>query len=378
MVNELCQLAASGISTTYIAALSAMLLGSGIALFVFRKKLGLHARWLLPVLVLVFSLSTPLQQAVFAQAAGNCTTTQDQQTSGSNNQVVLGGLIDDNPEVSYDEDEGAYGARFSVLPNDNAPNGDPFNVSTLELISNYSITNSAGWENHLILDPEGQTLPDPDSWWWDAPNVWGYWYLDLTCDPEDTEHCAVYPGDYVACTDPLGGTCWPNGNVIVFFTSRAEPDDYAIDYTVRTQSGVLLTPATITVTLPEPPLGPSPIIGSNVSHNHGCDLWPSDFSLNLMDGSFFTTSGPGTLLANTIDLDPDTPGRQTSITIYAEYELGSGYITYTVDDTGILTMTTPQSALEGSDTYILYITIQDSNGRTPDIPASYTRIPGCA
>jgi hypothetical protein len=96
-----------------------------------------------------------------------------------------------------------------------------------------------------------------------------------------------------------------------------------------------------------------------------------------MNGNFFSTSGPGTLLANTIDLDPNTPGRQTSITVYDE-DSGTNYVTYTVDDEGILTMTTPQSEFEGYNTYILYITIFDSNGFEPATPASYTRFPACA
>jgi len=203
------------------------------------------------------------------------------------------------------------------------------------------------------------------------------WALEFTCDPDDAEHCGTDPDDSVYCYDPSGGTCWPTGEVSVwFYSSIAQPGTYSIQYTVNTQSGIPLIPATITVTVPET-VGPSPITSYSVDgYSNGCDVWPNDFSLDLMDGSFFTTTGPGTLLANSIDLDPGTPGQQTTITIYAE-DSAENYVTYTVDNAGILTMTTPQSEFEGFNTYILDITIQDSNGFAPDAPASYTRYPGC-
>lgn len=373
MVNELCELASSGLDEKQIATFGVVLIIIGAILFIASKNGWIRAKLLFPIFLLLFTITSPLQQVIFAQSAETCPPTQ------SNNQtpIALGGLIDDNPELTYDSEYGEYYSSFTILPNDSAPNGDPFDVSTLQLLGSYPSPDYP--HTFLILDPNNPTPPatpsfpgNPD---WD--NVWGSWQLVLTCDIEDTDHCGTDPGDNIVCTDPSDGTCWPTGEVMVYFSSQAEPGDYTIQYTVNTESGATLIPATITVTVPET-IGPSPISSYNVDdYSNGCDVWPNNFSLDLMDGSFFTTTGPGTLLANTIDLDPQTPGRQTTITIYAEASV-ENYVTYTVDDNGLLTMTTPQSEFEGYNTYILNITIFDSNGFAPDTPASYTRHPGCA
>lgn len=373
MVNELCELASSGLDEKQIATFGVVLIIIGAILFIASKNGWIRAKLLFPIFLLLFTITSPLQQVIFAQSAETCPPTQ------SNNQttIAIGGLIDDNPELTYDSEYGDYYSSFTILPNDSAPNGDPFDVSTLQLLGSYPNPYSPHF--FLILDPNNPIPPatpgfpgNPD---WD--NVWGSWQLVLTCDIEDTDHCGTDPGDNIVCTDPSDGTCWPTGEVMVYFSSQAEPGDYTIQYTVNTESGATLIPATITVTVPDTPPLFTVITGSEVNDFGGCDVWPPDFSLDLMDGSFFSTDGPGTLLANTIDLDPDTPGRQTSITIYDEGD-GDNYVTYTVDDNGILTMTTPQSEYEGFNTYILYITIQDSNGFSPVSPATYTRSPGCA
>jgi len=378
MVNELCELAASGVNAKQIGIFGALLIILGVIFFVLSKKRKLNVKWLMPVALLIFTIGTPFQQLVIAQSAGECSPRQsNSQTPSPGTPEALGGLIDDNPELAYDEDYGEYYATFSVLPNDNAPNGDSFDISTLQLLGEFP--DPEYQYSFLILDPENPAPPatpnspgNPD---W--ANVWGYWYLELTCDPDDTDHCGTDPGDNIVCHDPSGGTCWPNGDVSVYLNSSAQPGVYTIQYTVNTQSGIPLIPATITVTVPET-VGPSPITSYSVDgYSNGCDVWPNDFSLDLMDGSFFSTTGPGTLLANTIDLDPGTPGQQTTITIYDE-DTQEKYVTYTVDNAGILTMTTPQSEYEGYNTYILNITIFDSNGFAPDTPATYTRNPACA
>src|SRR5690606_8556401 len=130
----------------------------------------------------------------------------------------------------------------------------------------------------------------------------------------------------------------------------------SIQYTVRTMSGVQLSPATITVIKPLP----SPITAANTgeSYMHGgqnCADNPFDtnWSVNLMD--FVTTTGTGTLLASTIDLNPLLPGIQSSAT-----ELGT---TFTVDSNGIVTMTAPTGPGAHPDTGFSY-TIQDSDGYT--------------
>lgn len=371
MVNELCELAASGVNAKQIGIFGALLIILGVIFFVLSKKRKLNVKWLMPVALLIFTIGTPFQQLVIAQSAEECFPNQTPITSTPE---ALGGLINDNPDLI--EEFGEYSAAFSVLSNDNAPDGDPFNVATLELLGDYADPESP--YNFLILDPDNPVPPatpnspgNPD---W--ANVWGTWSLELTCDPDDTDHCGTNFDDSLYCIDASAGTCWPTGVVNVYFNNLAEPGTYSIQYTVNTQSGIPLIPATITVTVPEV-VEPSPITSYSVDgYSNACDVWPNDFSLDLMDGSFFSTTGPGTLLANSIDLDPGTPGQQTTITIYAE-DSAENYVTYTVDNAGILTMTTPQSEFEGFNTYILDISIQDSNGFAPDVPASYTRYPAC-
>ena len=378
MVNELCELAASGVNSRQIAIFGIVTLILSVALFTFRKKLGLKTKWLMPVAFAIFTFTTPLQPLALAQSAENCSPQQGgSQAPNPGAPEALGGLIDDSPELTYDEEYSEYYATFAVLPNDNAPNGDSFDISTLQLLGEFP--DPEYQYTYLILDPNNPTPPttpySPDNPDW--ANVWGRWSLGLTCDLDDIDHCGMDPGDNIVCYDPSGGTCWPNGDVSVYLNSSAQPGVYTIQYTVNTQSGIPLIPATITVTVPET-VGPSPITSYSVDgYSNGCDVWPNDFSLDLMDGSFFSTTGPGTLLANTIDLDPGTPGQQTTITIYDE-DTQEKYVTYTVDNAGILTMTTPQSEYEGYNTYILNITIFDSNGFAPDTPATYTRNPACA
>lgn len=366
MVNELCELAASGVSTFQFILLSIAILGMSSTLFVLHKK-GARARWILPLLLLALTLTTPLPQGVFAQSAENCPPAQtNNQTSAPDEPNAIGGLVDDNPTLDQilgpgNEFEG-YEGSFFVLNNDNAPDGDPFDSSTLQLISNYSIVDSYGWEAHLILDPEDQTMPDPNDWW-DAPNVWGYWFLDLTCDIGDTDHCgnSPDPGDLTPnCSDPSGGTCWPTGEVFVHINSLATPGEYTIQYTVTTQSGVHLSPATITVTVLPPP-EPSPITATGDEFYSGsCSEWPTaDFVIDLMD--YVSTTGSGTLLPTTIDLNPTTPEIDSSITVYRS-GYPTDYITFTVDTNGIVTMTSPMSGQPGNyDNYTFSFTIRDTD-----------------
>ncbi len=373
MVNELCQLAASGINARQLAIFGTAMFMLGTALFLLHKKYSVNVTWLLPVALLVFTVGAPFQQLVLAQSAENCVPQQNNgQTPNPGMPGVLGNLIDDNPELTYDELGEGYFATFSVLPNDNAPNGDPFDITTLQLLGTHQIVDSWGWVSYLILDPNNQTMPDPDSSWWDAPNVWGYWYLDLTCDPEDVDHCNIALDDSGVCNDPLGGTCWPNGNVGVLLNSRAQPGTYSIPYTVTTQGGIPLTPATITVAIPEP----SPIIAQDSEVEFDAclsDPWGSVWSLDIMP--LVSTTGTGALLPSTIDLNPDTPGIQSTVT-YGSIE-DYNLTTYVVDGNGIVTMTAPvvDEWGERRPSFGFWYTISDDEGHVSNIAQGVEFIP---
>lgn len=383
MVNELCELAASGVSSFQLILFGIVLLGVGSALFTLRKK-GLHVRWVLVALLFALSLTTPLQQEVFAQSAEDCPPAQaNSQDPPTEESVPISGLVDDYPELITDLDLNedppllyGYNSFFQVLTNDNAPTGDPFDVGTLQLLSDYKIIDEDGWETHLILDPNDQTMPDPNDYWIDNPNIWGMWYLELTCDPNDTDHCDVDMDDTAYCTDPLGNSCWPSGDVVVYLYGRAAPGNYSIQYTVNTLSGKQFIPATITVTVPEPPV-PNPITALGDTFNSSsCGEWPiADFAVDLM--GYVSTTGDGTLLPSSIDLDPSTPEIDKVITVYST-SVPTNYITFTVDENGIVTMTNPQGGVPGnSGDYTFLYTISDSDDFT-STPALITVSFGCA
>lgn len=355
MTDELCELINAGLSIHQITIMAVAIISGSIALFWLSRKGHARYRYLLFVFALGAALvTTSLPGTVFAQSAEDC---QQSQAGGSGGGVgQIGGLIDDNPPVAYDEDYGEYRATFAVLPNDDEPVGDGFDVSTLRLVGANQLFNDV-WSTHLILDPNDQTMPDPDSDWWNAPNVWGAWYLETVCDPEDTDNCAPFGPDAYHCTTGLG-SCRPNGDVTVYFTAWAPQGSYSIQYAVNTQSGISLAPATITVNL----ILPSPITANNLNQDHGCGEWPvGDFSMDMMDGSFFSTTSSGTLLANSIDLDPSTPGRQDTVTIY-ENNNGGLYGTFHVDSSGILTVVAPHSVTMSSSYFVLSFTIDDTDG----------------
>lgn len=360
MVNELCELAASGVNATQIGIVGVVLIVLGILCFVLNKKRVLRARWLLPVLLFLFTIGAPVQHTAFAQDANNdCVSEQDDgQNPGT--PEAIGGLVDDNPDLVYDEDFGEFYATFAVLPNDNAPDGDGFDIATLQLLGDYPHPEYP--HTFLILDPENPVPPETPNFPGnpDWGNVWGQWYLELTCDPDDTDHCGIDPDDTIVCYDPSAGTCWPTGNASVYFNNLAQPGVYSIQYTVNTESGIPLIPATITVNLPEPP-PPSPITAASDTFFSGsCGEWPTgDFSVDLMD--YVSTTGSGALLPGTIDLDPMTPEVDSSVTVY-NANFPSNYITFVVDENGIVTMTAPMGGTPGtSDDYSFEFTIRDTD-----------------
>jgi hypothetical protein len=381
MVNELCELAASGISTRTVILIGIALALCGAVGYTLHKKNKLNTKWLLPVLVLLLSIISPISQPVFAQSASQCNTGGNGAQGGNNlistpvSPSALGGLVNDNPVLTanFDLDDDpptfyGFSANFQILNNDNAPDGDPFDVSTLQLLGNYPDPNPGAINSFLILDPNNPIPPSSPGWpgnpGWE--NVWGYWSLEMTCDINDLLNCVDNgPGPEVEpyCISVDWSGCWPSGNVDLSFNSDAQPGVYSIQYTVNTQSGISLIPATITATVPEPPEPPvpSPILaGSDILFQAECDNWPVGlFTVDLMD--YVSTTGTGTLLPGTIDLIPSTPEIDTTVTIYNP-SFPANFATLVVDSNGIVTMTPPTGGFPGYDNnYTFRFTIRDSD-----------------
>ncbi len=316
-------------------------------------------------LMLGATLSMPaIPQTAYAQAADDCVPTQTNQTNSA------GVLVNDSPVLEPQFVPGdppvfdGFSSRFLVLTNDNAPQGDPFDVSTLQLVGDYPSPNADG--RFLILDPDNQNPPttpggsgDPG---WEY--VWGDWTLELTCNVADVLNCTdLDPGPSVSpgCISLDRSGCWPTGYVEVYLSASAQPGTYTIPYTVQTEGGINLAPATITVAFSEIP-EPSPITALDDSLSGGslCDTWPSgDFSVDLM--TYVSTTGTGTLLSATIDLNPSTPGIDNSITVYNP-DFPENYITFVVDENGIVTMTAPEGGMPGYENqYPFDFTIRDTD-----------------
>ena len=74
-----------------------------------------------------------------------------------------------------------------------------------------------------------------------------------------------------------------------------------------------------------------------------------------------STTGTGTLLSETIDLNPSTPGIDNSITVYNP-DFPENYITFVVDENGIVTMTAPEGGMPGYENqYPFDFTIRDTD-----------------
>lgn len=315
MVDDVCVLANTGLHAKSIMVLALAILGMSVGLYVLHKKGYVHYK-LLPIgAVLLVSLLVPLQtRSVSAQAAPDCPPGQsDEQNSNPDSSAPLGGLVNDNPPVIEEPGlPGQFFATFPVLDNDNAPDGDPFDISTLKLIGGVNNIQLFGvWEG------AGYEIYNPD----DENEQWGYWEINLDCD--------IWNDDTMDADE-----CPPTNSVTVrLFSNVPTGVPITIQYSVRTVSGALLAPATITVVKP----APSPITANDsgetytIGHNCPAEPWDQNWSLDLM--ALISTTGSGTLLPGTIDLDEFTPGVQSSVTILNT--------TFTVDGNGIVTMTAP-------------------------------------
>ena len=278
-MQDLCELASSGSNQYFLFALTICVILFGAIAFLHNRKL-LKTGHVFTILVAVF---IGFSSYHFVSAAdANCNNNSTDQNSGANDNNGL--LVDDSQSLTGDS--GIYTSNINVLSNDNAPEGDPFDIDTLAFSGLPSATSSLGFTTYFSLDPNDSTLPDPDSpWTMSVPaNVWGWWEPELACDNVDGIYCGSTPtpGETV-CLDNSTNACYLTGYVTASFVSNAPADQYSLQYTVTTQGGISLDPATVTVTLPviisSDPFYDSYAGGGNCGIY---DPWDSGWSFDIM------------------------------------------------------------------------------------------------
>ena len=156
-----------------------------------------------------------------------------------------------------------------------------------------------------------------------------------TANPGDP---LVVPGEGTWTINPLTGE--------ITFTPEAgfTGDPTPISYTVEDNVGNISSPATVTVTYLDPPVA---VNDSSLDNPAG-----STVLLTVTDND---TDTDGTINIATVDLDPATPGQQTTLPV-------AGEGTWSVDATGVVTFV-PNAGFTGNPTPITY-TVQDNDGNT--------------
>lgn len=239
----------------------------------------------------------------------------------------------------------------------------------------------------MILDPNDQTLPlnpdgiwdyDEDSQYDPNTNLWGWWQLELTCNISDNVNCdqPLLPGDNPVCTNPNSNACWPSGKIKVSLKSTIPPGAYTIPYTVNTVGGTTLNTANVSIDVPGTPLAYPVIYAQNIVLGD-CNLPGSGwltFPFDMMP--YIINYGGGTLLPTTIDLKPDTPELDKTVTVINYYN--SSTLTFTVDNAGMLTLVNPDDLSIYFNNELFKFTIQDNNGVTSNIGTTFSGEGGCS
>ncbi|NJK63354.1 MAG: tandem-95 repeat protein, partial [Synechococcaceae cyanobacterium SM2_3_1] len=166
---------------------------------------------------------------------------------------------------------------------------------------------------------------------------------DGSIDPTTIDLDPATSGQQTSLTLPGQGTLTVDENGLVTFIP--DPDfvgTVMIPYTVRDNDGLLSNPATITIVVGQPPTAVDNSVVTLINTPARIPITNNDFD---PDGDIDPT---------TVDLDPSTPGQQTSITVD---EAG----TFTVNETGLVTFT-PVPGFTGS-VEIPY-TVNDNDGLT--------------
>ncbi len=360
MIDKACQLASTGLNQFQIFGVVVALLLFVFLLIFLNKKYGIKTYFVLPLLLLCY-VTFPTNSVSAQQSCSPSARLSDDIVPV--NFLRLG----DGTPIGYE-------GRVNMLTNDIPPIGQSYNPKSVRLSTANPILGEPAGSSSLILDPNDPTPPVDPSDPFASSNVWGTWYLELTCDISDTTHCYDDNGTPNCILFNSYDDCWPTGYVSMTISSNTlypTGSKLQIQYTAKTEQGMQYGPATVTAILPEPTVvppdpdsDPIEITASTIPITVAdCDNWSSAFPVDLMD--YVSTTGPTPLDPLTIDLDPNTVGRQTSVTKVSN----TIPITLTINSSGILSVV--QSS--GGPNYTFNYTIADEDGNVSD-PANITLI----
>lgn len=326
-------LASTGMSQNTILLVAVVISLLGVGLFLLSRRYKLRGSFLAIVLMFV-AVTFVTALPVSAQSANSCSANADSsgQQPGSGIQ-----LTDDAYDLPAGViDEGNFG--MTIAANDLFPDSDPINWATLDLDPSTPEVDTYSMLYH----------PDYPSY------ACGYvWYnFPLFGDNEAPETVYVNMSGYCHDAD--------------VDDHRPEPSHYTFQYTAASLSGKKAPqPATVTLTLFEQPIA--------FDHTIEATLGPDiTGSVNVADNAI------GTIDPSSVDLDPSTPGQQTSITVPAAYDSDID-VTIEVDSNGLVTLTVSIIGLpacsEGAITADIPYTIKNSLGTTSNIAVITTYYP---
>lgn len=341
-MDTLCELAASGVNQAFIYALVVTIILVAATALSLRKKISLALLLVIFVLSVFSTYSSPVL------AAENCPPNQTDSNNTPPTQEpapVNGYLQDDMFSFYYDEENGWYGSDLmDILNNDESPDNDPIVPSTLKMIL---YPGSAGFH---IDDEYGQRIVIGE----DFDDPIGAWYRDHDCiDPDNPtpETCTPVSNEFI------GLQIWRD------YRNEDPQPSFKMQYTVETESGLTLGPATVTAQLIDtPPPSPHFTIAEVIEYDlrvctdGGVSSSSPELSINILS---LVTSNFGSIVPESIDLDPATPGIQQTVTNTGPF----GQTTFSVDGSGNVSFATVGDA-DPHPAANFTFTVQDTEGNT--------------
>jgi CshA-type fibril repeat protein len=167
--------------------------------------------------------------------------------------------------------------------------------------------------------------------------------VDLDPDTPGQQTSRIIPG--------VGSYNVDNTGLVTFIPETGFTGNSTINYTVQDNNGTPSAPAAINITV-NPPVNTPPVANPDSQTTAS----NTQISFNITNND---TDSDGNINPTTVDLDPDSPGQQTSRII-------PGVGSYNVDNTGLVTFV-PETGFTGNST--INYTVQDNNG-TPSAPAA--------
>lgn len=334
-------LASTGVNSKFFIMFALALIGAAVfGTFVLRRKLNRSKFWHLStflVIGLLFVGVLSLNITPVNAGAAQCTTQPSSAGPSGGAPASQLSLVNDSynqDNFTYDSEggpDGLWTGVFNILSNDNSQASDPIDPSSIRLIA-----------------PTDQFIDDGISM--DVPNGM---YFNIN-GPDGGIM-------YLEGLDTQGGGLANSnltGKLVVEFYNSTLPRglNYTIQYTAKTMSGKDAS-NTATVTISTPPPNPIRLIDYDQCTFDGD-------SMSLLD---YATTSRGSLDPLSIDLDPSTPGRQTS------YINTNGPNTISVDSAGIITFSTTGSNDTNFRNYDYHFTIGNNMGDVSDVGTIHTQ-----